>query len=133
MGTSHPPPPSWFLFPSLRLAPYAALRRRTPLANSVQLQEPGRCLKAILPRVRRHPPRACRHGVRERSRRRAPAPHRPQGNVFWIFVVMVSGFLLLWFLDFCCYVFWIFVVMFSGFLLLCFLDFFGMNFWIFLV
>ena len=46
---------------------------------------------------------------------------------------MVSGFLLLCFLDFCCYVFWIFVVMFSGFLLLCFLDFFGMIFWIFLV
>ena len=35
---------------------------------------------------------------------------------FWIFVVMVSGFMLLWFLDFCCYVFWIFVVLISGFL-----------------
>ena len=52
---------------------------------------------------------------------------------FWIFVVMFSGFLLLCFLDFCCYVFWIFVVMFSGFFWYEFLDFFGMNFWIFLV
>ena len=132
LGTSHPPPPSWFLFPSQRLAPYAAPRRRTPLANSVQRQAPGRCLKAILPRVRRHPRRACRHGVREGCLLRAPAPHRPQGNVLWIFVVMVSGFLLLCFLDFvvifldfCCYVFWIFLVLISGF--------FGINFWIFLV
>ena len=75
------------------------------------------------------------------STRRAALRRRPRKvralyelcNMFWIFVVMVSGFLLLCFLDFCCYVFWIFVVMFSGFFWYEFLDFFGMIFWIFLV
>ena len=50
--------------------------------------------------------------------------------MFRIFVVMFSEFLLLYFLDFCCYVFCIFVVIFSVFFWYEFLDFFGINFWI---
>jgi hypothetical protein len=50
--------------------------------------------------------------------------------VFWIFVVVFSGFF--FFLDFCCCFFWILLLLFLDFVVL-FLDFFGINFCIFWV